>query len=253
MTAASPGYTDGFYSTHRSSSRASADVVVGLLAELGLRPEAGVLDIGCGRGDWLDAFAAAGVSRLVGVDGEWNEASFMGRAEIEFRGMDLEALTADKVLGPATEPFGLAMSVEVAEHLSPEAGEALVQVLTRAAPVVMFSAAVPGQGGTSHRNEQWPSYWVRRFAAHGYDVWDVLRRKLWDDDRVTYWYRQNVLLFAPADTFSPGITTPCPLDIVHPELLLDRRRSPLPGDWTVGSVRLARQELKRRIGRLVRR
>lgn len=72
----------------------------------------------------------------------------------------------------------------------------LVAVLTRAAKVVLFSAAPPGQGGVGHVNEQWPEYWRDLFQAHGFRMLDLIRSRIRDDQRVVWWYRQNLLLFS---------------------------------------------------------
>jgi hypothetical protein len=78
----------------------------------------------------------------------------------------------------------------------------LVRLLTRAAPLVLFSAAVPGQGGVGHRNEQWPDYWRQLFAEHGYRRLDPRRRHIWQDARVAGWYQQNLYLFAAPDAIA---------------------------------------------------
>jgi SAM-dependent methyltransferase len=255
VSAVYPGYSNGFYAAHQASVRASAEVVVALLGEFGIVPAARVIDIGCGRGDWLSAFGAAGSTRLVGIDGAWNAEAFRDRGEITFCAADLEQLSLDDALPDGAESFDLAMSVEVAEHLSAAAGDQLVAQLVRSAPVVLFSAAIPGQGGTDHRNEQWPSYWAQRFARHGYQAYDLLRPKLWSDSRVSYWYRQNLLLFAKAgslDAASSIVVNPL-LDVVHPELLSARRRTPLSADWAAGSLRLARRQLGRSVHQFRRR
>ena len=72
----------------------------------------------------------------------------------------------------------------------------LVTRLTAAAPLVLFSAAIPGQPGIRHVNEQWPSYWRRLFAEQGFEQLDPLRREIRHDRRVKWWYRQNLLLYA---------------------------------------------------------
>jgi SAM-dependent methyltransferase len=64
-------------------------------------------------------------------------------------------------------PFDLAYCLEVAEHLPPELGEKLVQYVASLAPLVVFTAAHPGQGGTAHINEQPKSYWIERFEKTG--------------------------------------------------------------------------------------
>jgi hypothetical protein len=67
--------------------------------------------------------------------------------------------------------------------------------LTRLAPIVLFSAAIPHQGGTNHINEQWPEYWAALFEKHGYVPIDCIRDEIWMDDRVAYWYAQNLILY----------------------------------------------------------
>lgn len=64
--------------------------------------------------------------------------------------------------------YDLALSLEVAEHLPPNLGQKLVETCVKAAPIVLFSAAPPGQGGQGHINEQPKSYWLEHFARHGY-------------------------------------------------------------------------------------
>ena len=66
-------------------------------------------------------------------------------------------------------------------------------------PLVLFSAAVPGQGGSHHINEQWPSYWRSLFAAEGFKLFDPIRPLIRHNSSVQWWYRQNLLVFA-----SPG-------------------------------------------------
>ena len=54
---------------------------------------------------------------------------------------------------------------------------------------------MPGQGGTNHINEQRPFYWSSLFRNENFEVVDLLREMIWDDVRIPYWYRQNILLF----------------------------------------------------------
>jgi hypothetical protein len=91
--------------------------------------------------------------------------------------------------------FDLSVCLEVAEHVPDASADTLVRSLTAAAPVVLFSAAIPLQGGSHHINEQWPSYWAQKFAAEGYVPVDAIRRHVWDDERVSFFYAQNILLF----------------------------------------------------------
>ena len=90
--------------------------------------------------------------------------------------------------------FSLAICLEVGEHLPPERAPGFVTDLTRLAPVVLFSAAVPGQGGTNHVNEQWSEYWVALFEAQGWTCRDAVRPWVRTNEDVAWWYRQNLYL-----------------------------------------------------------
>ena len=93
-----------------------------------------------------------------------------------------------------------------------------MQSLCDAADIILFSAAIPGQGGRRHVNEQWPAYWAELFHGLGYDCYDFLRPRIWNNPRVTWHYAQNSLVFARAGSrhFFGEPTTPLPL--VHPVL-----------------------------------
>jgi hypothetical protein len=64
--------------------------------------------------------------------------------------------------------YDLAISVEVAEHLPPNAADIFIESIVKASDIVLFSAAIPFQGGTNHINEQWPEYWNKLFNKNGY-------------------------------------------------------------------------------------
>ncbi|HUQ47543.1 MAG TPA: hypothetical protein VM053_04780 [Gemmatimonadaceae bacterium] len=118
------------------------------------------------------------------------------------------------------------MSLEAAEHLPAESAPEFVRALTEAAPVVLFSAAVPNQPGTNHLNCQWPEYWNPLFERSGYTVIDELRRIVWDDKRVGWWYRQNIMIYVRRDRLAswPILESlhregEIPRSLVHPELM----------------------------------
>ena len=106
-----------------------------------------------------------------------------------------------------------------------------VEDLCRLSDVIVFSAAVPHQGGTAHRSERWQSDWSGLFKQNGYDTFDLVRPRVWWDERVASYYRQNCLIYATDDAARPwGIT---------PQLVLARR----PG-LLVGQNRDARDILR---------
>jgi len=67
--------------------------------------------------------------------------------------------------------------------------------LCAAAPRVLFGAAIPEQGGSSHINEQWQSYWAKKFIANGYTPIDIVRPQVAECDDVVQWYKNNILLY----------------------------------------------------------
>jgi len=207
-------YDAAFFDTIRAGCQASAAVVVPLVLEH-FSPHV-VLDVGCGEGWWAKAFAEVGGCEVLGLDGPGGGGALDGR----FVAWDLRYSFAD------VAQADLAVALEVAEHLPEKRADRFVDDLCAVAPVVLFSAAVPGQGGTGHVNEQWPDYWVARFQARGFEVSGALRWQIWGDDRVENWYRQN-LLFATRypQNFPRLFDTPLaePWPVVHP-VLYDARR-----------------------------
>ncbi len=210
-------YDHKFYDAIRSGSRRSAEVVIPIVLEL-IQAKA-VVDVGCGDGTWLAVFRELGVKDMLGLDGEYVDRRQLQIPELEFRPTDLSRPFA------LERSFDLAISLEVAEHLPAESAEGFVRSITRLAPVVLFSAAIPFQGGTNHLNEQWPDYWTGLFGKYRYLAIDCIRPRTWDDDRVEFWYRQNCFLYASAavidsrDVFSKAyeVTNPRQLRLVHPQ------------------------------------
>lgn len=203
-------YPAGFYENRREHTAHAARRVLGALPA-GL-PRAGVADIGCGTGTWLAAALATGSQSAFGMEGDWVTPAMLDDPRIAFIPHDLEQ--------PFTAPrVDLAISLEVAEHLSPERAKTFVADLVATAPAVLFSAAIPGQGGVGHQNEQWQSYWADLFAGLGYTAHDVIRFLIWTDNAVPAWYRQNAVLYLDGPTRSAlGLapTDPALLDRVHP-------------------------------------
>lgn len=181
-------YSDSFFDTIDDGSLRSAEVIVPLVCEL-IRPRS-VVDVGCGRGLWLRAFRQHGVESILGLDGD-----YVGREKLAipaecFRAVNLaEPFALDR-------RFDLAISLEVAEHLPARGAADFVKNIARAAPIVLFSAATPAQGGTHHINEQWPWYWERLFKEEGFLRLDPIQRHIRDDRRVEWWYRQNIHMYA---------------------------------------------------------
>lgn len=210
-------YTRDFFLEQDERARSSAEVVVPIVMEF-LKPRS-VVDVGCGSGRWLAVFAAHGVREILGVDSEALPSDVLAVPSSAVLRRDLTyPLTLHRT-------FDLVVCLEVAEHIPPEAGERLVSSLTDLGPFVLFSAAIPHQGGTNHVNEQWPDYWARAFSNHGYVVVDCIRRRIWHDPAVAFWYAQNTLLFVeeaalveqPTLRAEHELMGDSQLSIVHPQ------------------------------------
>ena len=148
-----------------------------------------VIDFGCGRGAWLKAFLEQGVSAIEGLDGPYVDQSKLLIPRECFRATDL---SGDIVVEKKRD---LAISLEVAEHLPRRAAAKFIHALCNASDWVLFAAAIPGQGGTHHVNEQWPEYWKDLFNENGFSRLDVIRAPLLFDERVAPCYKQNMFLF----------------------------------------------------------
>jgi SAM-dependent methyltransferase len=189
-------YSSDFYAVQQGGSVASAEIVVPHV--LSLFPVSSVLDVGCGVGGWLQVFARQGITDYLGVDGDYVSRDMLKIPAERFRPADITSLP------DFGRSFDLVCSLEVAEHLPAECAGQFVAALVKAAPVVLFSAAVPYQGGTAHLNEQWPTYWAGLFARHGYVAVDCVRPSIYGNQHIEWWYRQNILIFCQRNKIPDG-------------------------------------------------
>jgi len=194
-------YGSTYYSWRSHFALSSAEAIVPFLIER-FSPSS-VTDIGSAEGAWLSVFAKHGVKNIRGFDGPWvNKDELLIPIE-QFTVLNLETFKA-----PKDAHCDLAMSLEVAEHLKEEAADNFVRQLTKISNRILFSAAIPGQGGLHHLNERPPSYWAKKFKTYGFDQLDFLRSLFWNDERIEWWYRQNFFIYekqedAEAKTQSP--------------------------------------------------
>jgi Methyltransferase domain len=239
------------------AGRRSAETVVPLVMSL-LEPRS-VCDVGCARGSWLAVFKEHGVDRVLGIDGDYVERETLVIGEDEF-------LPADLGRGvPEAGRFDLALSLEVAEHLPAESAAPFVDGLVALAPAVMFAAAIPGQGGRGHVNEQWPEYWQALFARHDFVPIDCIRPHVWQAPELNAWYKQNTILFAERSLVDSRERLRAeyersagrPLSLVHPVIF----ESGLTRPWKlfreltakVESGEITREELEEHMGRMLER
>ncbi len=216
-------YTGDFYKNIQEGSRQSAKETIPIIIEL-IQPKS-VIDVGCGVGTWLSVFKEYGVEDILGVDGDYVDKKMLQIPENQFFSFDLK-----KSLEIGRE-FDLVVSLEVAEHLPNECAQTFVDSLTRLGPVILFSAAIPFQGGADHINEQWLDYWAKYFKDKGYIAVDCIRKRTWQNERVEFWYAQNTLLFVKQEYLDLENnhllrkefenTSSFQLSIVHPKKYLE--------------------------------
>ncbi len=157
-------------------------------------PLGNVVDFGCGIGAWLHAAELLGATSVLGIEGEWIRETDTIIDKKWIRVADL-GTSPPKF----AKDFDLAMSVEVAEHLPESGADTFITALVSASNRILFSAALPGQGGIGHVNEQLLPYWVEKFWSHRYVPLEPVRPYIQDDSSIYFWLRQNLVMFANYD------------------------------------------------------
>jgi len=188
---------DWFYSAEyfahtveTAAVESSPDIAQAIVADFAPRS---VVDVGCGTGALLDAMRAHGCD-VFGYE--------YSKAAIEYcrkRNLPVERFDVEKDQVAGARRCDVVVSMEVAEHLPAAVAERYVAMLAGLAPVVVFTAAIPGQGGNDHVNEQPHEYWIEKFSAHGF-VLDRDTTQRWRADwqrggRVRDWYYRNLMVF----------------------------------------------------------
>lgn len=190
-------YTSSYYDSFIESAQRSAREVYNQIMPLyvdgkRLIPELkynhSVIDIGCGLGEW-----ALGNPNYIGVDyGIPKKKLLIPESQYIDHNLDSDQVTF------LAGKFDLAICLEVGEHLPESRAMALVSLLCNKSDLVLFSAAIPNQGGTGHVNEQWQTYWADKFYANGFGAEICYPVK--DNPNVDPWYRQNMVLYRKGAT-----------------------------------------------------
>lgn len=209
-------YTENFYTGQQDGSLSSAKAILPIVRDA-INPSS-VIDIGCGVGYWLSVWLDWGITDIMGVEGPYVKPDMLKvpKERVLFQDLKNPLLVKRK--------FDLAMSLEVAEHLPTAFSDEFVLTLCNLSDVVLFSAAIPGQEGTYHINEQVPEFWAEKFKKNGFVAIDFIRDKVWNLPQVEWWYQQNVILYVKESSLHqfPALQTafeqtkPSSLFRVHP-------------------------------------
>ena len=181
-------YDKAFFSMADQTAAVSANGLIRALAEE--LPVSSVLDVGCGRGVWLEQWLRHGAADVLGVDGPYIDARMLHVPASSFLARDV---SQPFLLG---RHFDLVQSLEVAEHLPEASAETFIDNLTRHGSLILFSAAIPGQGGEHHVNEQPWEYWRAKFYARGFELFDFVRPLVCTDNAIYFCYRFNSFIYA---------------------------------------------------------
>jgi hypothetical protein len=205
-------YNEQYYQSITPQSATSARLVIPVVCSF-IQPGS-VVDVGCGVGAWLQSWQQNGINNYLGIDGSHVQKHLLIPPE-KFLAANLE----EKI--EVNRKFDLVMSLEVAEHIPAEHAATFISSLCSLGDVVLFSAAIPGQGGVLHYNEQYPQYWASLFAGNGFTGYDCIRPGIWLNNQIDVCYRQNIFFFVsdPVKEKYPAITSHAGplLPLVHPQ------------------------------------
>ncbi|MCC6796123.1 MAG: class I SAM-dependent methyltransferase [Candidatus Hydrogenedentes bacterium] len=237
-------FSPEFYSWMREGSLRSAREIVPLVRRF-VRTDR-VVDIACGTGEWLKVFRDHGSSGVLGVDADWVLRNKLVIEREEFIVADITRTFA------VPGKFDLALMLEAIQHVPAGRARETVRTLTDLAPAVLLSAPIPYQGGSGDDvHEQWPEYWAKLFSEVNYVCIDAIRPQIWMNERVEWWYSQNMILYVRKDQLDLNSalraayeSTPNPPQrLVHPKLYESRS---IPWEQPEGRVeRIARGAYRR--------
>ena len=216
-------YKKTFYENRDEMTIHSAKKILEIIKEIIINAK--VLDLGCGVGTWAKVAKEMGAKEVRGLDGPWVDTNLIEIDQKEFSTLDLNKNTIN-----FDKNFDLIIWLENIEHLSKGKGEEIINHITNHTDFVLFSGAIPDQGGKGHLNERWQSYWAEYFDKKGFKAFDVIRPKIWKDEYIPFWYKQNIVLYANSQSankiFNQGKLELSYLDLVHPEIW-NKKNQPL--------------------------
>jgi hypothetical protein len=180
-------YDEKFYKHIKGKSAEGASLVLPVIKNIIPKLETAV-DFGCGVGTWLYELKQSYNTAILGIDGAYAIPSLI-IDPVEFMDCDFNT-----TMPTGLQKKDLAISLEVGEHLDKDRAKPFIDAICDSSDYILFGAALPGQKGTHHVNEQPQSYWAKMFIDNGYIPVDF-RFKVILNYKISYWYRQNALLY----------------------------------------------------------
>jgi len=209
--------------TIEQSFKAAQKIVPIIVNLIGI-PES-IVDLGGGAGSWLKAFQNVGTKKVYCIDHVSVLSEYLLISKDDFIACDLNKEF------PSPIKSDLAISTEFAEHIDKSKSQTIVDFLTKSSSIILFSAAIPGQRGPGHINEQRPAFWRELYEERGYEMFDVIRPKIIFDESIPVWFRQNLYLYVDKSIIdrinlatSKNLFIPHDFEIVHTENLNEKMK-----------------------------
>lgn len=207
-------YTGAYYRRISEGAVRSAREVYKALVNMGVyRYKDSVFDVGMGVGEWNNENG-----NYKGLDFNIPERSLLIPVKNYINcNLEKEVIDLFKINQiNSYHNFALCLCLEVAEHISEGRADTLIEMLCNLSDRVLFSAAIPMQGGTGHINEQPAHYWAAKFEANGFYPYKTdIRRALFHNPNVEMWYKNNMILYT-REKFEIDYE----LDFVHPDMFV---------------------------------
>jgi hypothetical protein len=151
-----------------------------------------VTDFGCSTGIYIRALRARGIL----ASGVENSRAALDNKVCEH--VEMGDITTHCEIRWACDG---GLCIEVAEHIDPASSDDVIRCLVRhTRKWLIFSAAVPGQGGVGHINCQPKDYWIEKFEKRGWVVDHIKTLSLLKFMGAGYhlgWFIQNAMFLRP--------------------------------------------------------
>ena len=157
-------YNENFYKNRHKNTLYSAQKIISIVYSIIPQQKiASALDFGCGIGTWLSVVKNKNC-KITGIDGSWVPKQYLVIPQQNFLSIDIsQSLNETSSELQLLSKHDFSISLEVAEHINQNLSDKFIEFLTEKSDYILFSAAIPGQTGDGHVNEQWPSYWAEKF------------------------------------------------------------------------------------------
>lgn len=184
-------YRRGVFEYFDEVARNDAHLVIDALVHT--FPEArSFADAGAGTGQFVAQLRQRGIGAM-GME----RSGIARRMAREAYGVRLQRFNL--CFRPRPVKVDVAYSFEVAEHVPGRLAARFARFLADCAPIVVMTAAHPGQGGIGHINEQPPAYWEKIFRDLGRSRDEPREKQFMDGlplERLSpHWSKTNVFVF----------------------------------------------------------